>query len=53
VIYSPETEQQSHYFEAEIADQFDAVMHFDRTREVEPLDRLPTRELYRPSDIQL
>ncbi len=53
VIYSPETERQSHYFEAELADQFDAVMHFDRTREVEPLDRLPTRELYRPSDIQL
>ena len=38
VIYLPETERQSHYFYARLADQFDAVLHFDRTRAVEPLD---------------
>jgi erythromycin esterase-like protein len=37
VIYRPATERQSHYFGARIADQFDAVIHFDRTRAVEPL----------------
>ena len=39
VIYRPETERQSHYFEARLADQFDAVIHFDHTRAVEPLER--------------
>jgi len=38
VIYRPETEFASHYFQARLADQFDAVIHFDRTRAVEPLD---------------
>ena len=32
VIYRPETERQSHYFHARLADQFDAVIHLDRTR---------------------
>lgn len=41
VIYRPETERQSHYFYARLADQFDAVLHFDRTRAVEPLERTP------------
>jgi erythromycin esterase-like protein/predicted phosphoribosyltransferase len=39
VIYRPETERQSHYFRARIADQFDAVIHIDETRAVEPLER--------------
>jgi erythromycin esterase-like protein len=39
VIYLPETERISHYFHARLADQFDAVLHFDETRAVEPLDR--------------
>jgi erythromycin esterase-like protein len=39
VIYRPETERQSHYFHAQLADQFDAVVHFDQTRAVEPLER--------------
>ena len=38
VIYRPDTERRSHYFEASLADQFDAVIHFDTTRAVEPLD---------------
>ncbi len=39
VIYRPETERQSHYFDARLADQFDAVIHLDRTRALEPLER--------------
>jgi erythromycin esterase-like protein len=39
VIYRPETERPSHYFDARLADQFDAVLHFDDTRAVEPLER--------------
>jgi erythromycin esterase-like protein len=42
VIYRPETEFASHYFHARLSDQFDAVIHFDRTRAVEPLE--PTAE---------
>ncbi len=39
VIYRPETERQSHYFFAHMAGQFDAVVHIDETRAVEPLER--------------
>lgn len=38
VIYRPETERQSHYFLADLPSQFDAVIHLDETRAVEPLD---------------
>jgi erythromycin esterase-like protein len=39
VIYMPETERQSHYFRARLTEQFDALIHFDRTRALEPLER--------------
>jgi len=39
VIYRPETELHSHYFEAHLAQQFDAVVHMDHTRALEPLER--------------
>jgi erythromycin esterase-like protein len=39
VIYRPETERASHYFHARLPDQFDALIHFDETRAVEPLER--------------
>ncbi len=39
VVYLPESERQSHYFKADLAAQFDAVLHFDLTRAVEPLER--------------
>lgn len=39
VIYRPETERQSHYFHARISKQFDALIHIDETRAVEPLER--------------
>jgi erythromycin esterase-like protein len=45
VIYRPETEMQSHYFEARLPDQFDAVIHCDHTRAVEPLERSAEWEL--------
>lgn len=38
VLYRPETELQSHYFNASLAHQFDAVFHLDETEAVEPLD---------------
>jgi erythromycin esterase-like protein len=39
VIYLPDTERVSHYFRARLSDQFDAVLHFDETQAVEPLDQ--------------
>jgi erythromycin esterase-like protein len=39
VIYRPETERQSHYFFARLPVQFDALLHFDSSRAVEPLER--------------
>ena len=39
VIYRPETERVSHYFQARLPEQFDAVIHFGETRAVEPLER--------------
>jgi erythromycin esterase-like protein len=39
VIYRPETERMSHYFRARLPDQFEAVLHFEETRAVEPLER--------------
>ena len=38
VIYRPETERMSHYFQARLPEQFDAILHFDETRAVEPLE---------------
>jgi erythromycin esterase-like protein len=37
VIYRPETELYSHYFEAVLADQFDAYVWFEETKAVTPL----------------
>ena len=39
VIYRPETERFSHYFEARLPEQFDAIIHFDETHALEPLER--------------
>jgi erythromycin esterase-like protein len=39
VIYRPQTERGSHYFHARLGDQFDAVIHLDHTRALEPLER--------------
>ena len=39
VLYLPESERASHYFQARLSEQFDFVIHFDQTRAVEPLER--------------
>ncbi|HEX2832363.1 MAG TPA: erythromycin esterase family protein [Thermoanaerobaculia bacterium] len=38
VIYAPLTERQSHYFHAALSHQFDAMIHFDVTNAVRPLE---------------
>ena len=39
VIYRPDTERMSHYFFADAAQQFDALIHVDRTTALRPLER--------------
>jgi erythromycin esterase-like protein len=39
VLYLPDTERASHYFQARLPEQFDFVLHFDTTRAVEPLEQ--------------
>lgn len=41
VIYRPQTERQSHYFHARVSEQFDALMHIDRTTALVPLEPSP------------
>ena len=38
VIYRPETERLSHYFQANVARQFDGLIHVDNSRAVKPLE---------------
>jgi erythromycin esterase-like protein len=38
VVYKPETERASHYFRADLAEQFDAVVHIDHTSALAPLE---------------
>ena len=42
VVYRPETERQSHYFEAILPSQFDAFVWFDKTEAVTPLPSEPS-----------
>ena len=44
VVYLPETERGSHYFNARLGAQFDCIIHCDVTRAVEPLERSPEWE---------
>jgi erythromycin esterase-like protein len=44
VIYRPETERLSHYFGVVTSRQFDAMIHYDVSRAVEPLDMTPIKE---------
>ena len=39
VVYRPQTERASHYFHVRLPDQFDAMIHIDQTRALEPLER--------------
>ena len=38
VIYLPATERQSHYYHVRPSEQFDAIIHIDKTRALEPLE---------------
>ena len=42
VIYLPESERVSHYFQTDVASQFDALIHIDRTSALHPLDESPS-----------
>lgn len=48
VIYQPQTERQSHYFQASLPSQFDGVIHIDESRALEPLDRTSEQEHREP-----
>jgi erythromycin esterase-like protein len=50
VIYRPDTERQSHYYHVRLPDQFDAMLHYDVTRAVEPLERTDLWERGEPPD---
>jgi erythromycin esterase-like protein len=50
VIYLPQTERQSHYFNARLPDQFDAVIHFEETSALEPLERYALWESGEPPE---
>lgn len=39
VVYVPHQERASHYFEASLAQQFDAIIHYDTTTALEPLEK--------------
>jgi erythromycin esterase-like protein len=39
VIYLPQSERLSHYFQCRLAEQFDAVIHIDRTQALVPFER--------------
>ncbi len=45
VIYRPETEMASHYFRANLPQQFDEYIWFDHTRAVAPLDTVEVKGL--------
>ena len=45
VIYLPQSERASHYFHAQLPNQFDVVLHYDETRAVEPLEKTVAWEI--------
>ncbi len=50
VIYQPRTERMSHYFHTRLALQFDALIHIDETRAVEPLAPEPVWHAGEPAE---
>ncbi len=48
VVYRPETERWSHYFESVLPHQFDFMLHFDETGALVPLERTATWETGEP-----
>ena len=50
VVYRPETERASHWFHANLARQFDAVIHVDQTSALTPLERTPLWDMGEPPE---
>lgn len=50
VIYRPETERASHWFHADLAAQFDFVIHIDETTALHPLEKNPLWDLGEPPE---
>ncbi len=50
VVYRPDTERASHYFPARLDQQFDAVVHLDRTSALQPLDDTAAWEPLEPPE---
>jgi erythromycin esterase-like protein len=48
VLYRPETERASHYFPARLPEQFGLLVHVDRTRALEPLEKWGRHEVDLP-----
>ena len=55
VIYRPQSERLSHYFHARLPEQFDAIIHINETRAIEPLgahQRMGRRRIARNISVQ-
>jgi erythromycin esterase-like protein len=50
VIYRPDTERWSHYFESVLPHQFDVMLHFDETEALVPMERSATWETGEPEE---
>lgn len=50
VIYLPHSERISHYFESSLSEQFDAVIHLDRTQALQPLEITPQWQTGEPPE---
>ena len=50
VIYRPQTERASHYFPARLDQQFDVVVHLDRTSALQPLDDIAAWDPLEPPE---
>ena len=50
VVYLPDSELASHYFQARLSHQFDAVIHFGQTRAVEPMEAIAERNGWEPAE---
>lgn len=50
VVYRPQSERGSHYYYARLPSQFDAVIHFDETHAVRPLETVGTWDVLDPPE---
>lgn len=50
VIYRPETERWSHYFESILPHQFDMMLHFDRTEALVPMEQSASWKTVEPEE---